>query len=104
MSGSVEGAPFTYKFDVSMMCGGCSNAVNKVLKRLEENETQVKSYTVLLDIEKDIHEANVTTDDESPLLYQKILQTIKKTGKAVNSCVEFDKNGNKVRDMPVKDE
>ncbi|KAL0470328.1 hypothetical protein QR685DRAFT_523368 [Neurospora intermedia] len=97
MSGS-----HTYKFDVTMTCGGCSGAVDRVLKRLKENESNIVSYTVLLD-EKS---ANVTVDDESPALYEKILRTIKKTGKGVNSCVELDSNGNKIRDVDVvlKDE
>ncbi|KFY63961.1 hypothetical protein V496_03539, partial [Pseudogymnoascus sp. VKM F-4515 (FW-2607)] len=30
-----EGAEHTYKFNVSMSCGGCSGAVNRVLGKLD---------------------------------------------------------------------
>ncbi|KAI0182061.1 hypothetical protein GGR52DRAFT_527277 [Hypoxylon sp. FL1284] len=65
----------TYKFNVSMSCGGCSGAVNRVLGRLEG----VKNYEVSLEKQ----EALVTA--EPGLEYETVLKTIKKTGKKVNS-------------------
>jgi copper chaperone len=93
----------TYKFNVSMSCGGCSGAVNRVLAKLDgasssllppfsplrqtqKNtqlthplETGVKSFDVSLDTQT----ATVIADTNLP--YETVLQTIKKTGKAVNS-------------------
>ncbi|KAL1986660.1 hypothetical protein VTN96DRAFT_6038 [Rasamsonia emersonii] len=65
----------TYKFNVSMSCGGCSGAVERVLKKLEG----VKSYNVSLETQT----ATVVADASLP--YDTVLATIKKTGKTVNS-------------------
>ncbi|KAI1766472.1 hypothetical protein GGR53DRAFT_486220 [Hypoxylon sp. FL1150] len=65
----------TYKFNVSMSCGGCSGAVNRVLGKLEG----VKNYEVSLEKQ----EALVVA--EPGLDYETVLKTIKKTGKKVNS-------------------
>ncbi|GKZ18860.1 cytosolic copper metallochaperone [Aspergillus brasiliensis] len=64
-----------YKFNVSMSCGGCSGAVERVLKKLEG----VKSFDVNLESQT----ANVVTESSVP--YDTVLATIKKTGKTVNS-------------------
>ncbi|OJJ49525.1 hypothetical protein ASPZODRAFT_127999 [Penicilliopsis zonata CBS 506.65] len=64
-----------YKFNVSMSCGGCSGAVERVLKRLDG----IKSYNVNLDSQT----ADVVT--EPSVSYDTVLATIKKTGKTVNS-------------------
>jgi len=66
----------TYKFNVSMSCGGCSGAINRVLGKLDG----VKSYEVSLESQT----ATVITE----LPYETVLQTIKKTGKKVNSGEE----------------
>ncbi|ROT36411.1 heavy-metal-associated domain-containing protein [Sodiomyces alkalinus F11] len=68
-------AEHTYKFNVSMSCGGCSGAVDRVLKKLEG----VQSYEVSLESQT----ATVVAGPE--LGYEKVLQTIAKTGKKVNS-------------------
>ncbi|CRG85596.1 hypothetical protein PISL3812_02641 [Talaromyces islandicus] len=68
-------AEHQYKFNVSMSCGGCSGAVERVLKKLDG----VKSFDVSLDSQT----ATVVTEDSLP--YDTVLATIKKTGKAVNS-------------------
>jgi len=68
-------AEHTYKFNVSMSCGGCSGAVNRVLGKLDG----VKSYDVSLDTQT----ATVVADPE--LSYETVLKTIKKTGKKVNT-------------------
>jgi len=64
-----------YTFNVSMSCGGCSGAVERVLKKLDG----VKSYDVSLDSQT----ATVVADAALP--YDTVLATIKKTGKTVNS-------------------
>jgi copper chaperone len=112
----------TYKFNVSMSCGGCSGAVERVLKKLdgafssflatavtplcppvsrldslmernllgqlslERGVTDgsikhlgVKSYDVSLDTQ------TVLVKAEPSLEYDTVLNTIKKTGKTVNS-------------------
>ncbi|MCJ1416883.1 Cytosolic copper metallochaperone [Xylographa parallela] len=64
-----------YKFNVTMTCGGCSGAVERVLKKLEG----VKSYNVSLESQI----ADITA--EPSLQYETVLEKIKKTGKKVNS-------------------
>ncbi|KAL0263473.1 Cytosolic copper metallochaperone [Diplodia seriata] len=68
-------ADHSYKFNITMTCGGCSGAVDRVLKKLDG----VKSHTVSLDSQT----AEVTAADS--LDYDTVLNTIKKTGKKVNS-------------------
>ncbi|GES65119.1 metal homeostasis factor ATX1 [Aspergillus terreus] len=65
----------TYRFNVSMSCGGCSGAVERVLKKLEG----VKSFDVSLENQT----ATVVT--EPSVSYETVLEKIKKTGKTVNS-------------------
>ncbi|CAI7642857.1 hypothetical protein N7533_011373 [Penicillium manginii] len=64
-----------YTFNISMSCGGCSGAVERVLKKLDG----VKTFDVNLESQT----AKITT--EPSLSYDTVLATIKKTGKAVNS-------------------
>ncbi|KAJ9619656.1 Cytosolic copper metallochaperone [Taxawa tesnikishii (nom. ined.)] len=64
-----------YKFNVTMTCGGCSGAVERVLKRLDG----VKSFDVSLNTQT----ANIVTEEN--LDYATVLEKIKKTGKKVNS-------------------
>ncbi|KAI9854098.1 MAG: Cytosolic copper metallochaperone [Vezdaea acicularis] len=68
-------AEHQYKFNVTMSCGGCSGAVERVLKKLDG----VKSYTVSLE------DQTATIDAEDSLTYATVLEKIKKTGKAVTS-------------------
>ncbi|KAM3420786.1 hypothetical protein BST61_g4032 [Cercospora zeina] len=68
-------AEHKYKFNVSMSCGGCSGAVERVLKKLDG----VKEYNVSLETQT----AEITTDDT--LSYAQVLEKISKTGKKVNS-------------------
>ncbi|KAL1586613.1 hypothetical protein WHR41_04568 [Cladosporium halotolerans] len=68
-------AEHNYKFNITMTCGGCSGAVERVLKKLEG----VKSFDVSLESQT----ANIVTDDSVD--YATVLEKIKKTGKAVNS-------------------
>ncbi|KAL4896355.1 heavy metal transport/detoxification protein [Aspergillus ambiguus] len=64
-----------YKFNVAMSCGGCSGAVERVLKKLDG----VKSFDVSLENQT----ATVVT--EPAVSYETVLEKIKKTGKTVNS-------------------
>ncbi|KGO65135.1 Heavy metal-associated domain, HMA [Penicillium italicum] len=64
-----------YKFNVTMSCGGCSGAVERVLKKLEG----VKTFDISLETQT----VNVIT--EPTLSYDNVLEKIKKTGKTVNS-------------------
>jgi copper chaperone len=89
----------TYKFNIGMSCGGCSGAVERVLKKLdgelsplpppphgsqprmpEANCTAgVESYTVSLETQT----AEVIAAES--LDYDTVLEKIKKTGKKVKS-------------------
>ncbi|KAF7506747.1 hypothetical protein GJ744_011471 [Endocarpon pusillum] len=73
---SSQMAEHSYKFNVSMSCGGCSGAVERVLKKLDG----VKSYNV------DLKAQTAEVEAEESLSYEKVLETIKKTGKKVNSA------------------
>ncbi|KAJ5160623.1 Metal homeostasis factor ATX1 [Penicillium canariense] len=64
-----------YKFNVAMSCGGCSGAIERVLKKLEG----VKSFDVSLESQT----ANIIA--EPTVSYDTVLAVIKKTGKTVNS-------------------
>nr|POE75748.1 metal homeostasis factor atx1 [Quercus suber] len=64
-----------YKFNVKMTCGGCSGAVERVLKKLDG----VKTFDVSLESQT----ADVTTEESVD--YATVLEKIKKTGKQVNS-------------------
>jgi len=59
-----------------MTCGGCSGAVERVLKKLDG----VKSYNVSLESQT----ADVTADEK--LAYKDVLEKIKKTGKTVTAA------------------
>ncbi|KAF4443726.1 Heavy metal-associated domain HMA [Fusarium albosuccineum] len=64
-------ATHTYEFEITMTCGGCSGAVDRVLKKLQD----VESYDVSL--------ANQNAKVVTTLPYETVLQTIAKTGKKV---------------------
>ncbi|KAF2833620.1 hypothetical protein CC86DRAFT_12299 [Ophiobolus disseminans] len=65
----------TYKFNVAMSCGGCSGAVERVLKKLDG----VESYNVSLETQT----AEVVAADS--LTFDTVLEKIQKTGKKVKS-------------------
>ncbi|CAI4218115.1 unnamed protein product [Parascedosporium putredinis] len=67
----------TYNFDITMSCGGCSGAVDRVLKKLEG----VRSYEVSLENQ------NATVVAEPDLKYATVLKTIAKTGKKITKGV-----------------
>ncbi|KAF9760976.1 hypothetical protein IL306_004024 [Fusarium sp. DS 682] len=64
----------TYEFNITMSCGGCSGAIDRVLKKLDAG---VESYDVSLE--------NQTAKVVTALPYETVLQKIAKTGKKVNS-------------------
>ncbi|EEQ28530.1 Cytosolic copper metallochaperone [Microsporum canis] len=66
-------ADHQYNFEITMTCGGCSGAVERVLKKMNG----VKSFEVSLDTQN----AKVTT--EPSVTYEEVLAVIKKTGKTV---------------------
>jgi copper chaperone len=90
----------TYKFNVTMTCGGCSGAVNRVLGKLEGRclssllsplplfplkgaATDIPAGVQSYDVSLDTQSATVIADPTLP--YETVLRTIKKTGKKVNS-------------------
>ncbi|KAF2635903.1 putative iron/copper transporter Atx1 [Massarina eburnea CBS 473.64] len=68
-------AEHNYKFNVAMSCGGCSGAIERVLKKLDG----VKSYNVSLETQT----AEIVAEES--LDYDTVLEKIKKTGKTVKS-------------------
>jgi len=64
-----------YKFDVAMSCSGCSNAVNRVLSKLDG----VNNINIALEEQK------VVVKTEDRLTYDDVLLQIKKSGKEVRS-------------------
>lgn len=90
----------TYEFDVTMNCGGCSGAIDRVLKKLDGTspfhsqllvarrpsvrmltdppQTGVESYEVSLENQS----AKVITG----LPYETVLEKIAKTGKKINAA------------------
>ncbi|ODV97768.1 hypothetical protein PACTADRAFT_185960 [Pachysolen tannophilus NRRL Y-2460] len=68
-------ADHQYQFDVTMSCSGCSNAVNRVLNKLQG----VKK----VDISLEKQSVDVVTDSNTT--YDDVYKAISKTGKKVNS-------------------
>ncbi|GJE86899.1 heavy-metal-associated domain-containing protein [Phanerochaete sordida] len=66
-------ADHSYKFDVKMTCGGCSGAIERVLKKTEG----VSSYDVSLEKQEVLVKGTIG--------YDELLEKIKKTGKEVRS-------------------
>ncbi|KAI5456364.1 hypothetical protein BGZ63DRAFT_429022 [Mariannaea sp. PMI_226] len=64
----------TYEFNITMTCGGCSGAVDRVLKKLDG----VENYEVSLE--------NQTAKVTTALPYEVVLTKIAKTGKTINSA------------------
>ena len=87
-----------YKFNISMSCGGCSGAVERVLKRLEGMLARLPwltlsmfcniptdCYSGVKSFEVSLESQSATVVTEPSVTYDTILSTIKKTGKTVNS-------------------
>ncbi|KAI9642683.1 Cytosolic copper metallochaperone [Ciborinia camelliae] len=66
----------TYKFGITMTCGGCSGAVDRVLKKLDG----VKAYEV------DLKGQSATVIGKPELDYDTVLKKIAKTGKKINTA------------------
>ncbi|KAK9476853.1 hypothetical protein V1514DRAFT_335592 [Lipomyces japonicus] len=64
-----------YEFDVAMSCSGCSNAVNRVLTKLDG----VNDIKITLDDQK------VLVKTADTVAYDTVLSQIKKSGKTVRS-------------------
>lgn len=63
-----------YQFDVEMACGGCSGAIDRVLRKLDGVEKVVTNL--------DTQTVDVYTNDS--VSYDTVLEKIEKTGKKVN--------------------
>jgi copper chaperone len=75
-------AEHNYKFNITMTCGGCSGAVERVLKKLDgETTAQAVTHQSSIHTEADVKPPGVKNFDD----YATVLEKIKKTGKAVNS-------------------
>jgi len=99
----------TYKFNVAMSCGGCSGAITRVLNKLDGKYTRARTHrhsqtnrwhqayqhpdpladigvtgVKSFDVSLDNQTAEVITADDA-LSYEKVLTTIKKTGKQVKT-------------------
>lgn len=61
-----------YHFDVTMSCSGCSNAINRVLNKLDGGSK--------IDISLEKQAVDITTDQD----YDTVYNTIAKTGKKIN--------------------
>ena len=77
---------------VTMTCGGCSGAVERVLKKLDGLRPRIQSWCAYADSFLGVKQYSVNLQDqtadivaEDRLDYQTTLSTIKKTGKKVNS-------------------
>jgi len=69
----MTGTDHTYLFKVRMSCGGCSGAVDRVLKKLDG----VKEHKISLEDQS----VRVVTDDS--LSYDAVHEKIAKTGKEI---------------------
>ena len=99
-------APHHYKFNIQMNCGGCSGAINRVLKKTEGKPhqprsvriitsfhvTSLESYRTVLMHTPGIRSYTVSLEDqtadiyaEESLEYETVLEKIKKTGKQIKS-------------------
>ncbi|AGO10860.1 AaceriAFR653Wp [[Ashbya] aceris (nom. inval.)] len=67
-----------YQFEVAMPCSGCSNAIDRVLRKLAP---EVSKVDISLDAQ--------TVDVYTTLPYDTILEKIKKTGKEIKSGREL---------------
>lgn len=63
-----------YEFGVAMSCSGCSNSVNRALTKLDG----VKNIDVSLEDQR------VRVDTDESVGYEKVHETIAKTGKKIN--------------------
>jgi len=61
-----------YHFDVTMACSSCSNAVNRVLSKLDGDNK--------VDVSLEKQTVDITTDQD----YDTVYNTIAKTGKKIN--------------------
>lgn len=88
-------AEHNYKFNITMTCGGCSGAVERVLKKLEgklhftpgsDSSLLVSANISLLGVKEydvSLESQTATIKTEESLDYTTVLEKIKKTGKAV---------------------
>lgn len=90
-----------YKYEVDMSCGACSNAINKVLTKMNgkryhlfhvnESLTNVLKGVEKVEISLEHQSVLVDADKAQGASYDAVLEKIKKTGRTV-------KGGETVRD------
>lgn len=96
-------APHHYKFNIQMSCGGCSGAIDRVLKKTEGEHALSSRIRLLLALSfrecswvltmyQGIKSYNVSLENqtaeiyaEESLKYETVLEKIKKTGKQIKS-------------------
>ncbi|KAJ8606798.1 hypothetical protein MRB53_040724 [Persea americana] len=85
-------ADHEYEFNVKMTCGGCSGAVERVLKKLDGMLWALAFRMLLSDLRLGVKSFDVSLPEQtakvtaSPeLSYDSVLATIKKTGKQVTA-------------------
>lgn len=69
---------YHYEYDIAMSCGGCSGAIDRVLKRLQgEENNQVTEYEVSLEAQK----AGINGEIDPSVLHSKLAKTKKEIKK-----------------------
>ncbi|KAF5014257.1 hypothetical protein F66182_14823, partial [Fusarium sp. NRRL 66182] len=66
-------------------CGGCSGAVERVLKKLDDKALTLRFLSGVKSFDVSLESQTATVIAEDSLGYDRVLETIKKTGKTVNS-------------------
>lgn len=92
--------PQKYEFNVSMSCGGCSRAVDKVLSKLQKDsqsspeqtpEQTAEQTSGIPKYEVSLEKQTATVFAYPDVPYETILKKIAATGKKVNSAKAGDK-------------
>ncbi|TGZ83947.1 hypothetical protein EX30DRAFT_338529 [Ascodesmis nigricans] len=88
-----------YYFEAVMSCGGCSGAIDRVLKKLGEKEkTETNDFYHEVSLE---HQSAHVFADETEL--EKVFEVIEKTKKKLTKAKEVDAQGNVVREIKLED-
>ncbi|KAF7882385.1 uncharacterized protein EAF02_005748 [Botrytis sinoallii] len=80
-----EEGEHTYKFNISMSCGGCSGAVDRVLKKLD-GKTWASRSLVVRAYEVNLEGQTATVIAKPELEFDTVLEKIAKTGKKINTA------------------
>lgn len=66
-------------FDVEMVCGGCSGACTRILKKLEGVSS----------VDADVSKQKITVEYDSPASPEEMLEKLKVWGKSANKSVSL---------------